>query len=500
MEIGGFTLGQQLPGGRFGARWRATADRGDEVVLKELAHLSTHPEETGPDFGRVHDLAGENVARVDEPVRDAQGRSWLVEEWVEGVSLGALTQEHTLSTAQSLGVARGVLTGLASLHGAEVVHGLVSPATVMLSLEGVPKLVDAAAWAADPEVAATDEYAAPEVAAGAAPDPRADVFAAAKVFAELLEAGPVDGGVGAVLTRATDADASARPGDAGAFMAELSHAAERAYGPLWWTLEGIGAAVASAVGVGAASTATATVAAEAGAGALPGSLSGNAAFLAGGDAGATGTGVIGNAVKTGSRLRTLIPVVVGGIVIGGIGIAIAHPGAQKDKEPEAFTAPVLTTSASPTMSVTPSPTPTTPLELGFNGDYVYVTVLTKSNVPRIKVGEKSKEVRTVTTTCDQAGCSTVMQIGDRSVPTIRTADGWTQDDRFDSECVWTDTGKVISTDNPARSVRTLTIDKVVDGKIARLVGSTKYYQLEKCKNQTEKLLRLTYKVTMTLKE
>ncbi|MFT4110015.1 protein kinase domain-containing protein [Propionicimonas sp.] len=498
MEIGGFTLGQQLPGGRFGARWRARTGEGDEVVLKELPRPSGGPRPEGPDFGRVHDLAGENVARLDEPVRDAEGRSWLVEEWVDGVSLGALTQEHTLSTAQALGVARGVLTGLASLHAAGVAHGLVSPATVMLTLAGTPKLVDTATWPADPEVATTDEYAAPEVAAGAAPDPRADVFSAAKVFSELLD-GSVAGAVGAVLAKASDADASARHEDAGGLLAELAHAAERAYGPLWWTLEGIGAAVASAVGVGAA-TASATVAVEAGAGAVPGSLAGSAAFLAGGDAGSSGAGVLGNAVRTGTRLRRLIPIVVGGIVVGGIGIALANPVRPQGTEPETFTAPVLTASPSATAGQTPTPTPTTPLELGFNGDYEYVTVLTRSNVPRVKVGTRSREFRTVTTTCDQDGCSTVMQIADRSVPTIRTADGWTQDDRFDEECVNTETNEVVSTDNPSRSIRTLRIDKVVDGRIVRLVGTSRFFQLKKCADQTEKLLTLTYKVTMTLKE
>lgn len=507
MEIGGYELAQQLPGGRFGSRSRATGPKGENVLLKQLARLE--PAATPAlleELAGIRSVPNPHLARYDAPVFDASGGLWLVEEWVEGVSLGALAEEHVLSRGQALGVARGVLSGLAALHQAGRVHGLVSPATVMLDLAGHPRLVDTGAWVADREVAASDEYAAPEVVAGAAPGTAADVYSVATVIGEVLSA-PVDGALAAVLATATSVDPAARQHDAPTLLAQLSQAAERAYGPLWWTLEGVGGAVASAVGAGAAGTAATAATGAAGAGAagtgsagvVSGSLGmGNAAIVGGTDVAAGGAGVVQGVVKTGNRLRKLIPVLVAVVVIVGAGLAVAN---STKPQPSTLKAPISVVTPTPvtTASATPSATPTPPAALGFNGTYTYVSVRTKSNDARFRVGEKQTSTWVVRTTCVGQECTSTGDVEGSQVPIKQTGTGWVSDLTFPADCIRFDTQKKVGSVN-YRLVRKLTPASVADGLITKLTGTSTSRQLKACKLQTIPVGRFEYKVTMTLKK
>jgi hypothetical protein len=503
MEIGGFELSQQLPGGRFGARWRATGPNGESVLLKQFARLEAA---AAPAFleaaARIRAVPNPNLARSDEPVSDASGGLWLVEEWVEGVSLGALAQEHVLSIGQALGVARGMLGGLAALHGVGLVHGLVSPATVMLDLAGQPKLVDTGAWIADREVAATDEYAAPEVAAAASPSTAADVFSLGKLIGGMLSAGPVDGALAAVLATATSVDPVARQQDAPTLLAQLSRAAERAYGPLWWTLEGVGGAVASALGAGTAgAAATAGVAAPGSAGVVSGSLGmGNAAVVGGTEVGPGGTGIVTGVVKTGLGLKKLIPLIAGGVVVVVVaGIALANTGGQKDR-PETLNAPAAVSPA-PSPTPTPTPTPTPPVAAGFTGTYEYVTVVKKSNNKEFDaVGNKLVGTWEVVTTCTGENCITTATRDGADVALKQTATGWQSVTNFTEKCVRSDTGKPDGTSVAMRTTRNLKVVVVTDGKVIKLAGTSNLKQLRKCKNQVVPLVEVVYAITMTLKK
>lgn len=504
MEISGFLVAQQLPGGRFGSRVRAEGPPG-EVVLKELAGLDPDAAKSAIEaMAPARRLRHPNLAGSHEPVTDSSGRAWLVEEWVDGVSLAALTEEHTLSTGQALGVARGLLSGLAAAHIGGVVHGTLSPTTVMLTLHGEPRLIDTGTWVVDPEIAATSEQAAPETRDGRPPGPAADVFAAGRTIGQLLSVGPLDARLADVLARATSPDPATRQPDANALLSDVTRAAERAYGPLWWTLEGVGGAVASMVGAagGTASTGAAAAGLQSGAGTVTGSLTaGNAAIVAGAEGGTGGAGIVQGTVKTTNRLRKLIPVIVGGVVVivgGGIAFAATVGGPNRSAgtvSSVAVTAPAATPSATPT----PSPTPTPPLAAGFDGTYQYTTVRTRTNLPRFPVGEKQSGTWQVSTTCSGELCETTVTRDGQAIPIAASGDGWLSDDRYDAECIDLDTGKPIEDTTRYRTVRKLTVDEVVDGQVVRLVGTSRTTQLDKCTDQFEPRGKFTYKVTMTRK-
>ncbi len=352
-------------------------------------------------------------------------------------------------------------------------------------------------WVADREVAATDEYAAPEVVAGAEPSTRADVFAFGTVIGEVLSAGPVDGALAAVLATATSADPVARQQDAPTLLAQLSQAAERAYGPLWWTLEGVGGAVASAVGAGAAGAAAIGVAAPGSAGVVSGSLGmGNAAIVGGTDVAAGGAGVVQAVTKTGSRLRKLIPVLVGVVGIVGAGLAVAN---STKPQPATLSAPISTVTPTPvvTTGATPTPTPSPPAALGFNGTYTYVSIRTKSNDPRFPVGERQTTTWVVKTTCLGQDCASTADVDGSPVPIKQASNGWVSDLTFPADCIRFDTQKKIGSVN-YRLVRKLTVASVEDGLITKLTGTSSSSQLKACRIQTIPVGRFAYKVTMTL--
>ncbi|HEY3409815.1 MAG TPA: hypothetical protein VGK53_16730, partial [Propionicimonas sp.] len=238
MNIGEYSFGPQLAGGPLGPRWLAHHPEQGEVVLQQLALADPAGQAAvTAAFGTVTSLHVANLAAVHPPVSDGS-HLWLVEEWVESAPLDVIVAEHTLTPQQALGVGRGVLSGLAAAHSVGLVHGTVSPLTVMISLQGVPRLVDVATWLADPRIAAIAPCASPEVVAGAHPTAASDVFSAASLIRQLLDGTPVGDELAGVLGRATNPDPSARHADAGALLQELSAAAERTFGPAWWTVEG----------------------------------------------------------------------------------------------------------------------------------------------------------------------------------------------------------------------------------------------------------------------
>jgi len=147
------------------------------------------------DARRIATLASPNVARV----RDVNLRGddvVVVSELVEGESLAAMWPPSKLPLEIALRVIVDVLAGAGALHNLrdakqqpmKLVHGEIAPATIVLGLDGVARLLHAAARCAPgaPAEAASTGYLAPEVAAGDAIDARADVFSAGVLLWEAL--------------------------------------------------------------------------------------------------------------------------------------------------------------------------------------------------------------------------------------------------------------------------------------------------------------------------
>jgi WD40 repeat protein len=134
-------------------------------------------------------VASPHVCRVYDLV-EAEGLECVSMEYVDGTTLRQLLDARApLELAEAREIALQLLAGLGAIHEAGLVHRDVKPENVMRTRAGRVVLMDfgiAKAAASGGTVAGTPAYWAPEQAAGAPADPRADVFAAGIVLAEMV--------------------------------------------------------------------------------------------------------------------------------------------------------------------------------------------------------------------------------------------------------------------------------------------------------------------------
>ncbi|MFF4590236.1 serine/threonine-protein kinase [Streptomyces sp. NPDC001388] len=222
---------------------------------------------TRPGFVRGFRAEAELLGGLDSPyvagfyeyVEATEGAA-IVMELVDGVSLRTLlARQGPLSPESALAVLKGSLLGLADAHRAGVVHRDYKPANVLVTPDGVSKLVDfgiAVDAGLSAGVAGTPAYMAPEQWTGAPASPTGDVYAATATFFECLTgrkpypgdnmaqlalqhaeepvpAGEVPEAVRALVRRGLAKTAAERPSDAAAFVADLERAALAHYGEDW---------------------------------------------------------------------------------------------------------------------------------------------------------------------------------------------------------------------------------------------------------------------------
>ncbi|HZO54707.1 MAG TPA: serine/threonine-protein kinase [Bryobacteraceae bacterium] len=161
-----------------GSRERFLAER---EILARLEH---------PHIARL--LDGGVVGEGEGPLA---GMPYLVMEFVEGVPITEYCDTHKPSIAERVDLFRKVCEGVHAAHQNLVIHRDLKPANILVTHDGLPKLVDfgiAKTLDRQPSAPATEvpiltpDYASPEQVRGESVTTAADVYSLGAVLYELL--------------------------------------------------------------------------------------------------------------------------------------------------------------------------------------------------------------------------------------------------------------------------------------------------------------------------
>lgn len=202
-RLGHYEVRARLGGGMSDVYRAFDTKLGRDVVLKLLPLALA-----GPDQRARLDREGRTLSALNHPhivsihdVGEADGRVFLVTEFVQGETLRARLAHGPMPPATAVSVARQIALALDASHRAGVLHRDVKPENVMVRPDGLVTVIDfgiarAARDGASPArdtldtvagmTLGTPGYMAPEQIRGGAVDERTDVFALGVVLHEML--------------------------------------------------------------------------------------------------------------------------------------------------------------------------------------------------------------------------------------------------------------------------------------------------------------------------
>lgn len=205
---GRYDLRRQLGAGAMGSVWLARDTAlGRDVAVKSVRGPLVE-DHTGSGGERALREA-RMIARVNHPnavaiydVAMHDGHPWLVMEYVHSQDLAALVRDRgPISPVRAAEIGAEVAAALAEVHRVGIVHRDVKPANVLIPDQGGAKITDFGIARGDGDVTltatgtvwGTPAYFAPEVAAGATPTPKADVWSLGATLYFAVEGTPPHG-------------------------------------------------------------------------------------------------------------------------------------------------------------------------------------------------------------------------------------------------------------------------------------------------------------------
>ena len=209
-RLGPYEILSLLGSGGMGEVYRALDPRLDrEVAIKVLP-----PERMDEERRRRFVLEARAASALNHPnivtiheIEYAEGRDFIVMEYVAGKSLDRLIPRQGMPLGEVLRIATPVADALARAHGRGIVHRDLKPANVIVGSEGAVKLLDfglaklVASPATSPEaetetaerpltragaVSGTVGYMSPEQASGREVDARTDIFSFGALLYEMV--------------------------------------------------------------------------------------------------------------------------------------------------------------------------------------------------------------------------------------------------------------------------------------------------------------------------
>jgi non-specific serine/threonine protein kinase/serine/threonine-protein kinase len=147
-RVGPFRIESTIGEGGMGMVYRASRDdqNFEQVVAIKVLHREL---DRGAMLRRFQaerqilaSLEHPNIARLLDAGVTADGRSYLVLEYIEGQPLTTYAETARLSVRQRLELFRPVCAAVQCAHQRLIVHRDLKPANILVTAEGVPKLLD----------------------------------------------------------------------------------------------------------------------------------------------------------------------------------------------------------------------------------------------------------------------------------------------------------------------------------------------------------------------
>ncbi|MDP2886249.1 MAG: protein kinase [Ignavibacteria bacterium] len=197
--ISHYTILEKLGGGGMGVVYKAQDLKLKRTVaLKFLPPDLTRDEDAKTRF--VHEaqaasaLQHNNICNVHDIDETKDGQTFIVMDCYEGQSLKQVIERGPLPIDEAIGIATQVAQGLAKAHENGIVHRDIKPANVMLTTDGVAKIVDfglaklsgRTVLTKSGSTVGTAAYMSPEQARGEAVDARTDIWSLGVVMYEML--------------------------------------------------------------------------------------------------------------------------------------------------------------------------------------------------------------------------------------------------------------------------------------------------------------------------
>jgi tetratricopeptide (TPR) repeat protein len=221
-RVGAFEIREVLGRGAFGVVYRAIDTELNRVVAIKLAY--SEETETDPAADRFLREA-RHASRLHHPgivsvhqVGRADGRSYMVCEYVDGITLRDRIARGPLPAAEAARLVAQIADALDHAHSLGVIHRDIKPSNILIDREGRPRVADfglarqtsaEATLRNDGNPLGTPAYMSPEQARGEGQrvDVRSDVYSLGVVLYEMLTAlVPFRGSPRMVLAQVLDDD------------------------------------------------------------------------------------------------------------------------------------------------------------------------------------------------------------------------------------------------------------------------------------------------------
>jgi len=242
-RIASYRIVERIGRGGMGSVYRGERETGDftHSVAIKIVKPGLLSEALVERFRRERQLlAGlshPNIAQLHDGGESADGSPYFIMEYVDGLPLLDWIEEHRPTRTERQRLFCDICGAVAFAHRNLIVHRDLTPSNVLVTRDGVVKLIDfgIARPAQDPasqtgdgehpsigSLSLTPGYAAPERMTSGAVTTAADIYSLGKVLAKLIPPEPGDRELKAIVARATADDPQSRYPTADALGADVA--------------------------------------------------------------------------------------------------------------------------------------------------------------------------------------------------------------------------------------------------------------------------------------